>query len=145
MVRPVEIFGRWQQFRLFNWTTPSKHTLFENYFNCAVRYFPAEMTAECWSTGDAMFAQWDHSIYDHEQLMFNQMFWSQNIAWNDAHHPEMNWQAESGINIEQMSQHWGFNTFPINHARIIHYHGTRSHQRGAQIAQLLCAEIGIVV
>lgn len=143
MVKPVEIFGRFPEFRLFNWTTPPQHPQFENYFNCAVRYYPAHMNPKLWELGDSLAANWDNSIYDYEQLMFNAMFWSQGITWEDAHHPELNWQAENGLNLPELNKHSQFNTFPLGHARIIHYHGTRSHDRGEFLATMLANAAGI--
>ena len=145
MVKPVEIFGRWPEFRLFNWTTPPRHSRFENYFNCAVRYYPAHMSPKVWAIGDREFAAWDNSIYDHEQLMFNHMFWSQGLTWEDAHHPELNWQAENGMTLPQLAEHAQFNNLPLGQARIIHYHGTRSHNRGAFLASMLPRAAGIPV
>lgn len=145
MVKPVEIFGRWPEFRLFNWTTPPRHSRFENYFNCAVRYYPAHMSPKVWAIGDREFRAWDNSIYDHEQLMFNHMFWSQGLTWEDAHHPELNWQAENGMTLPQLAEHAQFNNLPLGQARIIHYHGTRSHNRGAFLADMLPRAAGIPV
>jgi hypothetical protein len=145
MVKPVEIFGRWPEFRLFNWTTPPRHSLFDNYFNCAVRYYPAHMSPKVWAIGDREFRAWDNSIYDHEQLMFNHMFWSQGLTWEDAHHPELNWQAENGMTLPQLAEHAQFNNLPLGQARIIHYHGTRSHNRGAFLASMLPRAAGIPV
>ena len=145
MVKPVEIFGRWPEFRLFNWTTPPRHSRFENYFNCAVRYYPAHMSPKVWAIGDREFRAWDNSIYDHEQLMFNHMFWSQGLTWEDAHHPELNWQAENGMTLPQLAEHALFNNLPLGQARIIHYHGTRSHNRGAFLASMLPRAAGIPV
>lgn len=143
MVKPVEMFGRWPEFRLFNWTTPSQHEQFPNYFNCAVRYYPAHMHPELWQLGNDLASNWDDSIYDYEQLMFNAMFWAQGITWEDAHHPELNWQAESGLKLPELNQHSAFNTMPLGHARIIHYHGTRSHSRGEFLARMLSAAAGV--
>jgi hypothetical protein len=103
------------------------------------------MSPEVWAIGDREFAAWDNSIYDHEQLMFNHMFWSQGLTWEDAHHPELNWQAENGMTLPQLAEHAQFNNLPLGQARIIHYHGTRSHNRGAFLASMLPRAAGIPV
>ena len=133
-VRPVEMFGRWPEYRLFNWTTPAQHAEFPNYFNAAVRYHPHSMSETVWELGDQMAQNWDLTIWDQEQIIFNRMFWSQGLTWEDAHHPELNWQAPTGLHLPELAQHAQFNTLPIEHARIIHYHGTRSHTRGEFLA-----------
>jgi len=142
-VKPTEIFGRWSEYRLFNWTTPPQHPEFPHYFNAAVRYHPHTMSADTWALGDRIAQNWNLDIWDQEQLIFNAMFWSQNLAFEDAHHPEMNWQAPTGQTLEQLAQHAQLNTFPIQHARIIHYHGTRGSSRGQDIAQQLCLLAGV--
>lgn len=142
-VKPTEIFGRWPQYRLFNWTTPPRHADFPHYFNAAVRYHPYTMSADTWAVGDDMAENWNLDIWDQEQLIFNAMFWSQNLSFEDAHHPELNWQAPSGTDLAGLAQHAQFNSFPIQHARIIHYHGTRGSSRGQDVAQLLCGLAGV--
>ncbi len=143
IVKPVEIFGRWPEFRMFNFTTPPKHEQFEHYFNAAVRYYPAHMSEATWQIGDEIAQNWNLDIWDQEQVIFNKMFWSQGLSWEDAWHPELNWQAESGLKLPELAQHSPFNNLPISQARIIHYHGTRSHTRGEFLAGMLANEAGI--
>lgn len=134
VTQPVELFDRWPQFRLFNWTTPPRSAEFLNYFNSAVRYYPHSMARETWQLGHSLVQAWRDDIWDWEQQIYNHMFWSQKLSWRDAHHPELNWQAATG-GVSDIAQHTAFNSLPPQHARIIHYHGTRSHQRGQQLAQ----------
>lgn len=143
VVKPVEIFGRWPEFRLFNWTDPARNEEFEHYFNAAVRYYPAHMSEDVWAIGRKRAENWRLDIWDQEQLIFNEMFWSQGLTWEDAHHPELNWQAPTGKSIPELSQHASFNTLPIAHARIIHYHGSRSDTRGGYLANMLSITAGI--
>lgn len=140
--QPVEIFGRWPEFRLFNWTTPPCIPEFENYFNSAVRYYPHSMSDRVWALGDSLIQAWRDDIWDWEQQIYNHMFWSQSLSWADAHHPELNWQAATGT-PHSLNQHAEFNSLPAQHARIIHYHGTRSSDRGRVMAQSLAAQAGI--
>jgi hypothetical protein len=39
IVKPTEIFGRFREFRMFNWTDPKTTPQFENYYNAGVRYY----------------------------------------------------------------------------------------------------------
>lgn len=144
-LKPTEIFGRFDEYRLFNWTTPAQHEQFENYFNAAVRYHPHTMSAETWTIGDAIAANWNLDIWDQEQIIFNKMFWSQGLTFEDAHHPELNWQAPTGTTLQELAQHAQFNSFPIQHARILHYHGTRSSTRGQDVAALLAKLTGVTL
>jgi len=144
-VKPTEIFGRWSEYRLFNWTTPSQTDQFAHYFNAAVRYHPVTMSAETWAVGDELAKDWRLDIWDQEQIIFNTMFWSQGLTFEDAHHPEMNWQAPTGTTLPEVAEHGHFNTYPIQHARIIHYHGTRGSSRGQDLAQQLCLLAGVPI
>jgi hypothetical protein len=47
------------------------------------------------------------------------------------------------LNLPELKHHANFNTLPIEHARIIHYHGTRSHNRGSFLANMLLMAAGI--
>jgi len=143
VVKPVEMFGRFPEYRLFNWSTPSQTPEFEHYFNAAVRYHPHTMSEEVWKIGDDMAQNWDLSIWDQEQIIFNKMFWSQGLSFEDAHHPELNWQAPTGLKLPELAEHAKINAFPITHARIIHYHGTRSHNRGEFLATMMSGAAGI--
>ena len=90
-VRATEIFGRFGEFRLFNWTHPKRKAPYDNYFNAGVRYYPHSMSKQTWQLGQDQADSWNTDIWDQEQLIFNAMFWSQNLDWSDAHRPELNW------------------------------------------------------
>ncbi len=141
-LKPTEIFGRFDEYRLFNWTTPSKNDQFDNYFNAAVRYYPHTMSPDVWALGHSLADDWNLNIWDQEQIIFNRMFWSQGLSFEDAHHPELNWQAPTGTTLPELAQHAQFNSFPIQHVRILHYHGTRGSTRGQDVAALLAQLTG---
>jgi hypothetical protein len=144
-LKPTEIFGRWDEYRLFNWSTPPRDHGFENYFNAAVRYHPHTMSEATWQIGENIAKNWDLSIWDQEQIIFNEMFWSQGITFEQAHHPELNWQAPTGTTLQELAAHAQFNSFPIQHVRILHYHGTRSSTRGQNVAALLAKLTGVTL
>ena len=103
------------------------------------------MSEAVWKIGAEMAANWNLDIWDQEQLIFNKMLWSQPLNWEDAHHPELNWQAPTGMTIPQINGNSNFNTFPLGHARIIHYHGSRDHTRGEYLANNLASASGIEI
>jgi hypothetical protein len=47
--------------------------------------------------------------------------------------------------LPELNAHSNFNTMPLGHARIIHYHGSRDHLRGQFLAEGLAAAAGISV
>ena len=48
IIRPTEIFDRFAEFRVFNWTDPKFNEKFENLYNAGVRYYPATMSRDLW-------------------------------------------------------------------------------------------------
>lgn len=134
--KPTEIFGEFTDFRLFNRTTAPPHARFLDYYNCAVRYYPAQMKPTTWSIGDLWLREWNYSIYDHEQEMYNGMFWHQHP--DNPHRPELNYQAPECRTREQ-AQAWStWNGCSFDSAHIVHYHGTRGAQTAVTFAQDLC-------
>jgi len=144
-LRPTEIFGRFQEFRVFNWTDPKSTPLFANYYNAGVRYYPASMSPELWQLGDSMAADWQDHNWGMEQDIFNTMFWRQSIPDADRHHPELNWQGmQMTIPDPRMQQaHEQWNQCPLSRAHIIHVHGSRSATNTAKLMTDSAKHLGI--
>ena len=124
-IKPTDMFGRFNEFRMFNWTDPKSNGQFENYYNAGVRYYPSSMTPEVWEIGQNIAKNWNMDIWDQEQLIFNTMFWSQNVP--DPHHPEFNWQGmHMRLNNTMQTEHEGWNQLKVGDAHIMHMHGSRS-------------------
>jgi hypothetical protein len=131
-IKSTDMFGQFDQYRLFNWTDPKSNTQFSNYYNAGVRYYPSTMSAEVWNIGQDMAKNWNLNIWDQEQLIFNAMFWSQGVQ--DPHHPELNWQGFMlGIQPKELGDAW--NNCPIESAHIIHWAGSRGAARTGEIMQ----------
>jgi hypothetical protein len=138
-VRATQVFGRFEQFRLFNWTHPKSKHSFSNYFNAGVRYYPHTMSSTTWDIGQRMATNWDLNIWDQEQVIFNQMFWSQDLAWSDAHRADLNWQMP----VSGPQDHDKFNGLEQSQAHIIHYHGTRGCAAAVKRARGLAGTAGV--
>jgi hypothetical protein len=132
-LKPYRVFGHFQEFRMFNYTQPVRATdkyydvKFLNYFNCAIRYYPHNMSEKIWEVGLEMIDRgWNHERWDSEQIIYNSMFWSQNIPLSSALLPGMNWQALT-LPSERNST---FNAFvPIHLAKSVHFSGSRGIER----------------
>jgi len=144
-LRPTEIFGRFQEFRLFNWTDPKNNDQFSDYYNAGVRYYPNTIREEIWNIGKEMAKNWSLDIWDQEQLIFNEMFWRQSVT--DPHHPELNWQGMHIIIPDPRAQqtHEEWNQCPISKTHIIHVHGSRSSVHTAQLMINTARQLGIEV
>jgi hypothetical protein len=143
--RPTEIFGKFFEFRLFNWTDPKKNSRFSNYYNAGVRYYPNSIKEEIWNIGKEMAENWDLNIWDQEQLIFNEMFWRQNVS--DPHHPELNWQGMRMIIPDPRMQkaHETWNECPIEKVHIVHVAGSRNPTHTAQLMSRTAKQLGIEV
>jgi hypothetical protein len=132
-IKPTVMFGRFKEFRLFNNTDPKRNHMFNEYLNAGVRYYPSTMSEEVWQIGAEMAKNWNIGIWDQEQLIFNKMFWSQNVE--DWHHPELNWQ---GMNLrnndpDSLDYHKAKNKLEIAHAHILHFSGSRGAETTVDI------------
>jgi len=127
-IKPVECWGQYPEFRMFNYTDPRSfdrpnpyRRQFANFFNAGVRYFPATMNPITWGTGYQMAKIWDASTYDTEQIILNSMLWDQGVIVEQMLEPDMAWQLFHP-NIDLMNQ---WNGCSIDQAKILHLHSSR--------------------
>jgi hypothetical protein len=143
IIRPTEIFDRFAEFRVFNWTDPKFNEKFENLYNAGVRYYPATMSRDLWTVGNEMAKNWDLDNWNQEQEIFNTMFWQQHVS--DPHHPELNWQGmilhqRSHQAVDLLNQ---WNALPIDNAHIIHVHGSRNIEETVNVMSIFAKNAGI--
>ena len=149
-VKPTEIFGRYKEFRLMNYTDPkSIHQEgynFDHFLNGDFRYYPAEMSQETWDRGLALVQEWtNHSPWNTEQYIYNTMFWEQpSIREQEPHEvidPLMHFQMQAlsgGVrSVEQ------FNCAPIREAHLLHFHATRKHLTHYFMRQALDGDLSL--
>jgi hypothetical protein len=138
VVAPVEIFGKFDRFQMFNYTArrslpadTNKYGLkHDHYFNAGVRYYPESMHKEVWDTGWKYAQDWDYDFWGTEQVIFNEMMYSQDPNVNTWLKPEFGYQLIGvphtkldDIKIIKHSEQW--NNMLIKDAKIMHLHGTR--------------------
>jgi len=141
VVAPVEVFGKYDRFQMFNYTDPkrlsgkdkeNKYGLdHEHYFNAGCRYYPDTMTKEVWDLGWSYAKDWDYNIWGTEQIIFNEMMYSQDRDYKTWLTPEMGYQV---MNLPfnkidgnpQISALEEWNGLEFSRAKIMHLHGTRS-------------------
>jgi len=140
IISPTEVFGKYDRFQLFNYTDPkslqgpdakNKYNLaFDHYFNAGVRYYPDTMTKEVWDLGWSYASDWDYDIWGTEQIIFNEMMFSQDRDHTTWLKPEMNYQIPGVAfnslgaygKVHQLDRLNGCN---VQDANILHLHGTR--------------------
>lgn len=141
-VKPTEIFGKFNEMRLFNYSDPKTHTLFPNNFNDDIRYYPSTMDPEVWELGERRMADWwssDEADWACGQNIHNYMFWSQGLSLEQALQPKLAWQALP-YGPDKCAE---FNGCPITDAQIMHFHGSRGANDRLQLMQILAQTFGI--
>jgi hypothetical protein len=144
-IKPTKIFDRFGEFRLFNWSDPKCTDQYQNYFNAGVRYYPSTMSHDVWSRAAELAGQWNLDIWDQEQLIFNEMFWSQPIPDHDRRHPELNWQGMLMTVPDPKIQaaHESWNELLLKDAHIIHLHGSRGAVKNAGLMSHVSQQLGL--
>lgn len=153
-VKPTKIFGTFEEYRLFNWTDPktwdqpNQYNLkFDNLFNNDLAYYPASMDPAVWKIERDMRKLWDTgdgvNSYNNWQIVNNAMFWSQNIPWEDAHKPEMFYQAQWIPNWASIEVQDEWNGCKYEDANVIHWHSSRHAPTKLECMQQVNAALGI--
>jgi hypothetical protein len=101
------------------------------------------MSDEIWQIGHDLSQNWNLDIWDQEQLIFNEMFWQQDIVDQDRRHPEFNWQGMYLSRGGPQHAHEKWNQLPLNQAHVIHVHGSRHAANTAAVMQQAAAQLGI--
>lgn len=148
MMKPTSLFGSFQEYRLFNWTDPKSHRQFQHYFNDDIQYYPHTMSEETWQLGELLWNQREGHPDQHwgfDQNRHNTMFWRQNIADQDRHHPELAWQAMHLRSLDPalVAWHEQWNQCSWSDAHILHFHASRGSAEVIRIMKTLTEQLGI--
>jgi len=140
MIKPTEVFGKYDGFRLFNYTDPKSKPECEHYLNADVRYYPSTMSQEMW---DTVIPQVKNcTTWGVDQLLYNWMVWSQGLPPEEIVDPKMAYQ---GFMIPQgsreLSDEW--NGCKIEDANLIHWHGSRGAPLKLRVMQQIQKELGV--
>jgi hypothetical protein len=148
-IKPTEIFGKFNEMRMFNYTDPRQHNKLTgytdgtgHYFNDDIRYYPAGMSINTWNVGEEHMADWfvpPDNIWDCGQILHNHQFWSQGITIQEALMPELAWQAF--MPSPEQGTHW--NGIDINAAHVLHFHGSRNADNRVQVMTDLAQQLNI--
>ena len=140
MMKPTEFFGKYDDFRMFNYTDPKQSTepnhyniQHEHFFNADVRYYPSTMSQDIWDMGLEMAENWDFNSWNTEQFILNKMLWDQEgrtientldptVAYQGHQLFLDNWEQRKAYSNE-------WNTCDLKQAHIIHLHGSRNAPR----------------
>lgn len=143
-VRETEIFGQYDQMRLFNYTDPRTIHDITHYFNDDVRYYPASMDPEVWDLGERRMRDWfGHAEvkWDLGQMIHNYQFWSQKLDTKTVLDPRLNWSAHSlrSITPDHIHPHEHWNQCSLDQAHVVHFSGSRGGEGAVKIMNDLVA------
>ena len=141
-VKPTEIFGKYNNMMMFNYTDPKTHSEVVNYFNDDVRYYPASMSEETWTFGERLMEKWfqgQESDWAVGQIIHNHQLWSQGMALNQVLDPKMAFQV---LNFdEELDSKW--NNCAFEDAHILHFHGSRGVDGRLTVMKSIVDQLGI--
>jgi len=149
MVRPTRIFDQFAEFRMFNWTDPKSFTdpnpwniSHKDYFNGDLVYIPHTTSRSVWEIFEQMVSNYRDSEWGDDQIITNQMFWSQNIPWEEAHRPDIYYMAHwlPWASQRDMDE---WNCFKMRYAHMIHWSGSRNSQQRVQLMNAVNNNLGI--
>jgi len=140
MIQPTEIFGKYNNFLLWNYTDPKQTTRHQHYLNADIRYYPSTMTDELWSIGLEKFRSFDY--WGGDQDLYNDMVWSQGLSPEQVINPKMAYQAFMLPGGESWADDW--NGCAFGDAHIVHWHGSRSARQKLELMQQVSAQIGMI-
>jgi len=146
--KPVRYFGEFDHFMMFNHTQPGTCTdthygvKFKNYFNCGIRYYPANMSPDVWRVGFEMLDRWDPDRWDTEQVIYNAMLWHQPVTLADVHHPELSYQMFLDPRVGNQARNSAKFNGGISYtdAKAIHFHGSRNAELKTDIMRHVLAQ-----
>lgn len=135
--KPVEVFGKYEDFMMFNYTDPKSsiepnhyNIQHEHFFNADVRYFPQSMDQEIWNIGLEMAQNWDFDCWNTEQFILNHMLWQQpNRTLENTIDPTMAYQGHMlypTTSHKDLATSDKWNNCEFADAKIVHIHGSRN-------------------
>lgn len=142
-LQDATFFGSYDFFAMFNFTDPTRTTdehyglTFDRFFNCGVRYYPHNMDQKIWDLGFEMLENWNPDRWDAEQVIYNNMLWSQNVTPQLFYRPDLAFQMLFPNPLHSGNKE--FNKIDIRQAAVVHVHGSRGSGNRLQIMKDLVA------
>ena len=110
------------QFQMYAHSDPPRTAQFEHYLNCGIKYFPSSLPQSFWDDLFDHYLTWDYSVYDHEQRVLNQLFWSQGSSEEMLHYVD---HTKAFQWVGSQEQNTYLNRCDWREASAIHVHGSR--------------------
>jgi len=144
VLKPVEVFGHYKHFLLFNYTDPRSLDEYEHFLNADIRYYPAEMDRAMF---EQALADVEHATeWNNDQKLYNRMVWSQGLAPEQVIDPRMAYQGPwlpGPQEAKIYTDNW--NGCRLEEANIVHWHGSRHAEAKLQLMQSINDQLGITI
>jgi hypothetical protein len=142
MLKPVEVFGQYKHFLMFNYTDPKTLDELPHFLNADIRYYPAEMDCDMFET--ALGELSNCTEWNGDQKLYNHMVWGQGLTPEQVIDPAMAYQGPWLPGNEQAQQFTdAWNGCTLNDAKIVHWHGSRHAPSKLQLMQAINDQMGI--
>ena len=142
-IKPLDIFGRFQEFRLFTEQDPLTR---DQYHNACMKYYPSTLEPDFWMQMQQELDNWNFDKYDTEQLVHTKLMWNQsslrtNVAQEQSSivsqlGHRFNWQVEK-FDFEDISQQ-------DLDCCILHFHSSRGPSARLDWMQKTCKHLNIL-
>ena len=142
VLKPVEVFGRYHNFLLFNYTDPKSLDEHEHFLNADIRYYPHDMNRDMFEQATRDVA--NATEWNNDQKLYNRMVWSQGLRPEQVIDPTMAYQGPwlpGGPEHKQFTDNW--NGCRLEDASIVHWHGSRNADAKLQLMQSVNDQLGI--
>lgn len=134
VLKPVEVFGKYKHFLLFNYTDPKSLDEYAHFLNADIRYYPAEMDRTMF---EQALKDVEHATeWNNDQKLYNRMVWSQGLAPDEVIDPTMAYQGPwlpGTIDHLNFTNNW--NGCRLDEAKVVHWHGSRNASAKLELMQ----------
>ena len=142
MIKPTEVFGKYQHFLMWNYTDPKSLGDCAHFLNADIRYYPAEMDRDLFSAGLEQIKSMNE--WNGDQLLYNKMVWDQGLVPEQVIDPKMAYQGPwlpGDQAAKDFTDQW--NGCRFEDAHIVHWHGSRHAQLKLDLMQSINTQLGI--
>jgi len=142
VLKPVEVFGRYQHFLMFNYTDPKTLDELPHFLNADIRYYPAEMDRAMFE--ESLDKLCNCTEWNGDQKLYNHMVWGQGLTPEQVIDPTMAYQGPwlpGNEEAQQFTDMW--NGCTLNDANIVHWHGSRHAPSKLHLMQAINDRLGI--
>ena len=142
VLKPVEVFGKYKHFMMFNYTDPKTLDELPHFLNADIRYYPAEMDRAMFEHALGKFS--NCTEWNGDQKLYNHMVWGQGLTPEQVIDPTMAYQGPwlpGNAEAQQFTDTW--NGCTLNDANIVHWHGSRHAPSKLHLMKAINDQLGI--